>query len=212
MANTPEELERARAIRAAMVAAGGVVAEKGGADDVIRSLVCFEPWTPGNYKDMIGAVRLYEGYPYRVYQPHDSTNNPDWTPEGAPALWTPYHGTTPETALPFRQPTGTHNIYKTGEYMVWTGNAVYLCKQDTAYSPETYAQAWERMTDNGSVDEPVEPEVPATPTYAAWVQPTGGHDAYAAGDRVTYQGKVWESTADNNVWRPGVHGWKDVVT
>ncbi len=42
---------------------------------------------------------------------------------------------------------------------------------------------------------------------AAWVQPTGGHDAYRKGDTVTHGGKTWTSTIDSNVWAPGVHGW-----
>ena len=45
---------------------------------------------------------------------------------------------------------------------------------------------------------------------AEWVQPAGGHDAYQAGDRVVYDGKVWESTIDANVWAPDVHGWVEV--
>lgn len=44
---------------------------------------------------------------------------------------------------------------------------------------------------------------------APWVQPTGAHDAYMAGDVVTDDGKTWESTIDNNVWRPGVSGWRE---
>lgn len=36
------------------------------------------------------------------------------------------------------------------------------------------------------------------------------HDAYTIGDRVTYQGKVYESTMDGNVWVPGVAGWTEV--
>ena len=42
------------------------------------------------------------------------------------------------------------------------------------------------------------------------VQPTGAHDAYQLGDRVRYQGKVYESTLDNNVWAPGENGWIEV--
>lgn len=37
-------------------------------------------------------------------------------------------------------------IYKctrAGEYMIWTDNKVYMCKQDTNFSPAEYAQAWE---------------------------------------------------------------------
>lgn len=43
-----------------------------------------------------------------------------------------------------------------------------------------------------------------------FVQPTGGHDAYKKGDKVKHNGKVWESTADNNVWEPGVYGWTEI--
>lgn len=46
--------------------------------------------------------------------------------------------------------------------------------------------------------------------YPDWVQPTGAHDAYNKGDKVTYDGKHWVSTADANVWQPGVYGWEEV--
>lgn len=43
-----------------------------------------------------------------------------------------------------------------------------------------------------------------------WVQPTGAHDAYNAGDRVTFEGSVYESLIDANVWSPTAHpaGWQ----
>lgn len=43
-----------------------------------------------------------------------------------------------------------------------------------------------------------------------WVQP-GSTNPYHKGDRVTYGGKTWESTIDNNVWAPGVYGWSEVT-
>lgn len=43
-----------------------------------------------------------------------------------------------------------------------------------------------------------------------WVQPSGAHDAYQMGDQVTHDGHLWESTAENNVWRPGEYGWDDL--
>lgn len=61
------------------------------------------------------------------------------------------------------------------------------------------------------------PNVPAlfkrvwTEEYPEWVQPTGAQDAYAKGDKVTHNGKKWVSTADNNVWEPGVYGWDEVT-
>lgn len=60
--------------------------------------------------------------------------------------------------------------------------------------------------------EPVDPgEEPATETYPEWTQPLGAHDAYKTGDRVTFEGKVYESTVDGNVWAPDLYGWKEII-
>ena len=55
-------------------------------------------------------------------------------------------------------------------------------------------------------------EVTTATTPQPWKQPTGAHDAYKIGDRVTFNGRLWESTIDANVWSPAVHpaGWKDL--
>lgn len=47
--------------------------------------------------------------------------------------------------------------------------------------------------------------------FPEWRQPAGAHDAYAKGDKVKHNGKKWESTADANVWEPGVYGWSEIV-
>lgn len=46
-----------------------------------------------------------------------------------------------------------------------------------------------------------------------FVQPTGAHDAYKIGDQVMFEGKVWESLIDANVWSPTAYpqGWKEVI-
>lgn len=46
--------------------------------------------------------------------------------------------------------------------------------------------------------------------YPEWIQPTGAHDAYMNGDKVSHNGKHWVSTVDTNVWEPGVYGWEEV--
>lgn len=43
--------------------------------------------------------------------------------------------------------------------------------------------------------------------WPEWVQPTGAHDAYAKGDKVSHNGSHWTSSIDANVWEPGVYGW-----
>lgn len=45
--------------------------------------------------------------------------------------------------------------------------------------------------------------------WPEWRQPTGAHDAYAIGSKVSHNEKHWISTADNNVWEPGVYGWEE---
>jgi hypothetical protein len=47
---------------------------------------------------------------------------------------------------------------------------------------------------------PAAPGAPPPP----WAQPAGAHDAYAIGDRVTHDGKTWESAVAGNVYAPGV--------
>lgn len=42
-----------------------------------------------------------------------------------------------------------------------------------------------------------------------WRQPDSTNP-YMMGDKVTYNGKIYESTIDNNVWSPDVYGWQDV--
>ena len=46
-----------------------------------------------------------------------------------------------------------------------------------------------------------------------FVQPTGAHDAYNAGDKVLFEGKIYESTIDANTWSPADYpqGWKEVT-
>lgn len=47
--------------------------------------------------------------------------------------------------------------------------------------------------------------------YAEWVQPLGASDAYNTGDTVSFNGKLYESTIDGNVWSPDAYpaGWKE---
>ena len=46
--------------------------------------------------------------------------------------------------------------------------------------------------------------------YAEWVQPLGGSDAYNTGDIVSYNGVLYKSTIDGNVWAPDVTGWETI--
>lgn len=47
--------------------------------------------------------------------------------------------------------------------------------------------------------------------YSEWVQPLGSTDAYETGDIVSYNGKLYRSTIDGNVWSPEAYpaGWEE---
>jgi hypothetical protein len=112
-------------------------------DEVISNRVLCKVWEAG--KHTAGEVYSTGEQIWQCIQDYDNAVYPDITP-GNPAWNTfhkPYHGTTKETAMPWVAPTGAHDMYLSGEYMLWTDGMIYKCKMDTAYNPEEYAGAWE---------------------------------------------------------------------
>ena len=75
----------------------------------------------------------------------------------------------------------------------------------------TVLQAWRALAPEG-VEVPDDPEPEPIPDAPAYVQPTGAHDAYQAGDRVTFQGRVYEAVINAVVWSPLAYpqAWKEV--
>ena len=49
--------------------------------------------------------------------------------------------------------------------------------------------------------------------YPTWSRPTGSHDAYNTGDIVDYNGTLYKSLIDGNVWSPEEYpaGWEEVT-
>ena len=159
-------------------------------------------WAPASYS--VNDVVKYNDIPYKCVQAHDSTNNTTWTPPSVPALWMEYHGTSKETARNWIAPTGAHDMYKQGEWMIFTDGKYYECLNDTAYSPTDYSSAW-RADGEQETPEPA-------PSIPEFVQPTGAHDAYKKGDKVSFNGKIYESLIDANVYSPSAYplGWQEV--
>lgn len=82
------------------------------------------------------------------------------------------------------------------------GGLLYRCVQahvsQESWTPEAAASLWTRIAD------------PAQ-EWPEWIQPTGAHNAYAKGAKVSHNGKRWVSDVDNNVWEPGVYGWTEHI-
>ena len=171
-------------------------------------------WVPDSY--VIGDIRKDStGYPKKCITAHNSLTNPDHTIDVA-SLWAPFHATQSTYALPWIAPTGTHDMYKVGEYMIFTDKKIYKCVMDTNFSPTDYAQTW--IIDG---EEPVVPEELEEPevTYnsngtvvgSTWV-PWNSYPAtlYQVGDIVTHNSIRYSATTGNNHWEPGVFGWNIV--
>lgn len=115
-------------------------------DDKTEAIACkgLIPVYEQNHSYSVGDVRLHPktGDPKECILAYDGSIQPDWTIDTA-TLWKPWHSRKPEYALPWEAPTGAHDMYKAGEYMIWTDGFTYLCKEDTSFNPGEYPQAWE---------------------------------------------------------------------
>lgn len=89
------------------------------------------------------------------------------------------------------QPTGAHNAYPLGMKVTHAGKTWENLTPANVWTPGV--SGWREVVTGSGIP--------------AWVQPTGGHDAYPLGAQVTHNGKTWTSTAAANVWEPGVFGW-----
>jgi hypothetical protein len=81
------------------------------------------------------------------------------------------------------------------------GTNLYRCVQAHAtqsdWTPPVTPALWVRFHEPSAGPQP-------------WVQPTGAHDAYQKGDLVTFQGSVYRSKINSNVWSPTAYpaGWE----
>ena len=116
-------------------------------DKKIRASGLYPEWVEGKHAK--GEIYNTEGQTWECWQAYDNATYPDIRPD-SPAWYTfnrPLHGTTPETARLFVPVQGSHDMYRAGEYMVWTDEKIYRCKADTNFSPADYAAAWEEVSE-----------------------------------------------------------------
>ena len=80
------------------------------------------------------------------------------------------------------------------------GGLFYRCvtahTSQPTWAPDAAVSLWAR------IGNPAE-------EWPEWIQPTGAHDAYGIGAKVTYEGKHWICDTDANVYAPGVYGWTE---
>lgn len=121
-------------------------------EDRLHVTALYEDWATGKYEvgDIYnthadGSLGSEWEQTWECFQAYDNDTYPDIVP-GNSAWYTfnrPLHGKSVETARPFVPVQGAHDMYRTGEYMIFTDGKTYRCKSDTNFSPTDYPDAWE---------------------------------------------------------------------
>ena len=157
---------------------------------------------------------------YLVLQAHKS--QADWLPDATSSLYKKMGIS--ESGYPiWTQPLCAVDAYNLGDIVSYNGKLYKSIINANVWAPDAYPAGWEEYTEStsggdsgetgGGTTEPTEPETPPTETIPDFVQPTGAHDAYKKGDKVKFEGKIYESLIDANTYSPSAYpaGWKEVT-
>lgn len=97
-------------------------------------------------------------------------------------------------------------------YLAWKTDVAYAIGQRVRYGDKLY-KCVQAHTSQGDWMPSATPALwvrVSIEEWPEWVQPTGAHDAYAKGDKVTYKGKRYISLIDGNTYSPDDYpaGWE----
>ena len=97
-------------------------------------------------------------------------------------------------------------------YPAWEADIAYVIGQRVRYGDKLY-KCVQAHTSQGDWMPSATPALwvrVSIEEWPEWVQPTGAHDAYAKGDKVTYKGKRYISLIDGNTYSPDAYpaGWE----
>ena len=97
-------------------------------------------------------------------------------------------------------------------YPLWKTDVAYAIGQRVRYGDKLY-NCVQAHTSQGDWMPSATPALWVRVSIEEWpefVQPTGAHDAYAKGDKVTYKGKRYISLIDGNTYSPDAYpaGWE----
>ena len=95
-------------------------------------------------------------------------------------------------------------------FPAWVVGKAYAVNDRTQYNGTLYKciQAHTSQNDWMPSATPALWKTVSLDEYPEWVQPTGAHDAYNIGDKVTYNGQHYVCTSNANVYAPDVYGWQ----
>lgn len=142
---TQEELrERGKADAAALAAK----AVEGSADGtvLIDQEDTIPTWRQRDYSQVpVGTPYKWQGQVYKLWQQHDATQQPTWSPDQAVSLWDVCHTTDPAKAKPYTAPQGSRGLYNNGEVCLVDGHVWRSIMDNNAWTPSGYPQGWEDL-------------------------------------------------------------------
>ena len=140
-----EELrERGKADAAALAAK----AVEGSADGtvLIDQEDTIPTWRQRDYSQVpVGTPYKWQGEVYKLWQQHDATQQPTWSPDQAVSLWDVCHTTDPAKAKPYQAPQGSRGLYNNGEVCLVDGHVWRSIMDNNAWTPSGYPQGWEDL-------------------------------------------------------------------
>ena len=108
-------------------------------------------------------------------------------------------------------------VYMTDCFPKWSANSVEYKKDDRVVYNDILYKVLTAHTSQESWKPDVAPSLfvkvlTSESEILEWEQPSAGN-AYMKGDKVRYNGKVYESLIDNNVWSPEGYpaGWREII-
>lgn len=172
-------------------------------DDEVQNFALIMPdFIAGNdYENK--AVVNYNGNLYRAIQAVPASVTQTYTPDQANTYWKRVDQPNEEGIYAWSQPYGATDCYQIGDKVTYQGKTWECTVANCVWAPGVYG--WKEVGESSGEDKPTE-------EFPEWVQPTGQHDAYMTGDKVTFKSKHYESVIDYNTWSPEAYpaGWKEV--
>lgn len=109
-----------------------------------------------------------------------------------------------KSAILYEEWNGDSKTYKEGQRLNYGGSLYKVLQAHTSqddWTPDVSPSLFAKVL------------IPDANVIPEWEQPDSTNP-YMTGDKVTHNGKTWESLVDSNVWEPGATGteslWKEV--
>ena len=103
-------------------------------------------WRQRDYTDVpVGTPYKWQGRVYKLWQAHDASAQPDWSPDKAVSLWDLCHTKDPALATDYQPPQGARGLWQEGECCVQVGHIWRCLTADNAYSPSELPERWEDL-------------------------------------------------------------------